>query len=146
YYFEEDWFLAESWDSNASQYRNPPDEDDDDVLDTFGQNASDDVVQSGAGTAALAAQVEQQQQQQRADDLPGWIELTLRFATDEEKGSERTYSQTILMYNKHSVETYLPEEDDELLQGARAGSRRDRNRGPDTQGSQTDGPAGGSRE
>lgn len=147
YYFDEDWYLADSWDSNTSQYRNPPDEDeDDDIVGTFGENASKDVVQSGAGSAALAAMVNQQQQQQRADELPGWIELTLQFAADRNDGevaSARTYTQTILMYNKHAVETYLPEDEEDILEGARG--RRDRERQRDRSGSEAGGPAGGPR-
>ncbi len=150
YYFEEDWYLADSWDSSASQYRNPPqDDEDEDVVGTLGENASEDVVQSGAASAALAQMVEQQQEQKRADDLPGWIELTFKFAEDmENPESARTYSQTILMYNKYAVETYVPEEDEDILEGARSGSRRNRERdagrGPSSD-SKTDGPVGGAR-
>lgn len=128
YYYDEEWLLADSWDSSASQYRNPPEEDEDDVHGTMGRDASGDV-QSGGIAGALSQQVRQQQEQERSDHLPGWVELTFRFATDAENPeSARMYRQTIVMNNKYAMETYVPNDEDEELQGARAGSDRDRDR------------------
>jgi prepilin-type N-terminal cleavage/methylation domain-containing protein len=126
YYYDEEFALADSWDSSASQYRNPETEEDDDVLGTMGENASDDVQSVGAA-AALSQTLQQQQQQQRADDLPGWIELTFKFAPDMEKPEQfRTYKQTIVMNNKYAMETYVPEDEQDELKGARADSQADR--------------------
>lgn len=129
YYFDEDWLLADSWDSSASQYRNPPQEEDDDIVSTMGPNASDDVVNTGA-SGALATQVQQQEEQSRADDLPGWVEVTFKFATDmDNPESAQVYRQTIVMNNKYAQETYVPHDEDDELKGARAGSERNRERG-----------------
>ncbi len=124
YYFEEDWLLAESWDSNASEYRNPPEEEDDDIVGTMGENASQDVVNTGAA-ASLSGQVQQQAQQSRADNLPGWLEVTFKFATDmDNPDGAQIYRQTIVMNNKYAMETYVPNDEDDELKGARANSRR----------------------
>ncbi len=144
YYNDEEWLMADSWDSNASQYRNPPDEDeeDDDILNTVGDNVSEDIDQSGVA-GALQNAVQQQEEQERADDLPGWVELTFHFITDPEKpDSKRKYSQTVLMYNKYSMETYLPEDmDEDLLRGARANSQN-ANRGNNNSGGNRDNNGG----
>lgn len=124
YYFEDEWHLADSWDSSGSQYRNPPTDDDTDILQTMGENASSDVKSQGAA-GALSQTLQQQQQQQRADNLPGWIELTFKFAPDKKKPDVlRTYKQTIVMNNKYAVETYVPNDEDDQLKGARATSKR----------------------
>lgn len=122
YYFDEEWGLADSWDSSAAQYRNPPTEEDEDILNTMGENASPDVESVGAG-AALAQNVQQQQQQDRADNLPGWVELTFKFAPDKDKPEQyQTYKQTIVMNHKYAEETYVPEDEDEQLDGLRGGN------------------------
>lgn len=128
YFYDDEWLLADMWDSSASQFRNPPEEEDDDILGTMGENASDDVVSAGAA-GALSQSVEQQQEQQRADDLPGWVELTFKFAPDMEHPEKaKSYRQTIVMNNKYAAETYVPNDEDDQLKGARAGTARDRNK------------------
>lgn len=144
YYFDEDWHLADSWDSNASQYRNPPEEDDDDIKSTLGQNASGDVEQSGMA-GALQNQVQQQEQQSRADELPGWLEITFKFAIDPEKPEQtRTYKQTIMMASKYANETYVPHDEDDELKGARANSKRRDRGGNGANTPTTSGPGQGS--
>lgn len=123
YYYDEDWHLASNWDSNGAQYRNPPSEEDDDILDTVGSNASPDVEQSGA-SAQLQQQVQQQEEQQRADELPGWVEITFAFGSDPENPDRRkVYKQSVVMANKYSNETYVPEDEEDELKGARARGR-----------------------
>jgi len=144
YFYEEQYGIAESWDSSASQYRNPPTEEDDDIVGTLGQNASDDVQSAGAA-GALSQTLQQQQQQQRADDLPGWIELTFKFAPDKEKPEQhRTYKQTIVMNHKYAQETYVPEDERDQLMGARADSRSE-NRGSGNPESESSSNSGSSR-
>lgn len=131
YYYDDDWLLADSWDSAASEYRNPPEDEDDDIVSTMGPNASRDVVNTGAA-GALATQVQQQEKQSRSDDLPGWVEVTFKFATDmDNPEGAQTYRQTIVMNNKYAMETYVPNDEDDELKGARANSGRggDRDRG-----------------
>lgn len=137
YYYDEQWGLADSWDSSAAQYRNPFTEEDDDIVSTLGRNSSSDVRSEGAG-AALQQTLQQQEQQMRSDDLPGWVELTFKFATDKKNPEKyRTYKQTIVMNHKYAQETYMPEDEDAQLEGARANSRsgRSRDRGSDSAGS-----------
>ncbi len=123
YYHEERWEMADSWDSSAAVYRNPMPEEDDDVLSTLGSNRSGDVQSEGAG-AALQQTLQQQEQQMRSDDLPGWIELTFKFANDPERpDNHRTYKQTIVLNHKYAMETYTPEDEEDQLRGARANSR-----------------------
>jgi len=127
YYYDEQWDLADFWDSKSAQFRNPPTEDDEadfGVSSSVGTNVNEDVDSRGAA-GALQSQVQQQDTMERADDLPGWVEVTFAFANDPENPeSKRIYKQTIMMSSKYAVETYVPEdEDDDVLKGARSGSR-----------------------
>lgn len=127
YYFEDQWHLADSWDSSASEYRNPATEEDGDILNTVGENASG-AVQSQGTAAVMNRTMQQQQQQQRADDLPGWVELTFKFVPDKKKPDQyRTYKQTIVINHKYANETYVPQDEQDDLKGARANSRSRRN-------------------
>lgn len=137
YFFEGEYHLADSWDSNASQYRNPVSDDDQDSQ----------VVNPSGGTVVNP---NGQQQQQKADDLPGWMEVTFKFADPRKTERERVYKQTMLMYNKFAEETYEPPDDtEEAVRGSRMGSSRSGGRSGSSSGrsgrSGTSSSRGGSR-
>ena len=143
YYYDEDYHLAESWDSNSAQFRNPPEEDDEDVQSTMGTNASPDIEQGGMA-GGLSQQVQQQEEQQRADDLPGWLEETFSFARDKENPEQKvTYKQTIVLAQKYANETYVPQDEDDELKGARAKGRRSREGNASSNNQVTGGPGQG---
>ncbi|MGI8906440.1 MAG: PilW family protein [Candidatus Sumerlaeaceae bacterium] len=115
YYFETEFRMAEGWDSNASQYRNPVDEEE-----------LESQVTNPAGVAGgTVVNPNGQQQQQKADDLPGWVEVTFKFADPRKVERERIYKQTMLMYNKGAEETYEPPDDtEEAVNSSRSGGGR----------------------
>lgn len=110
YYFDGKYLTAEGWDSNASEYRNPPEEEDEDITDPAGATTAGGTNGTAATQNTAAGQLGQQQQQ--ADELPAWVEVTFTFTDPRKVERERIYKQTILMYNKESQETYLPEDDE----------------------------------
>jgi prepilin-type N-terminal cleavage/methylation domain-containing protein len=117
YFFEGEYHMAEDWDSNGNQYRNPMDEEDQDSQITNPAGVAGGTVVNPNGT----------QQQQKADDLPGWVEVTFKFADARKTERERVYKQTMLMYNKSAEETYEPPDDTEqAVRDSRSGGRSGR--------------------
>lgn len=149
YYYDEEWLLADSWDSSAAQYRNPPSEDEEDAefIGVDGRPSSTGGISTENLSGALKSAVEQQMQQNRADELPGWVEVTFKFANDPDHPERtETYRQTITLSNKYAVETYVSDEEYDTL-NSRRGSNRDRGEGNENRGNSVGGPgqAGGGR-
>jgi len=140
YYHDKEYSLADSWDSRANQYRNPPtdDESDGSVSDPTSGNMAN--VSGTAASAVLSQQLQQQQQQDAEDDLPGWVELTFKFAPDpKHEERQRVYKQTMLLYNKYSVETYVPPDDDDTDMDSRRQTSREARNGNDSSASGSSG-------
>ncbi len=107
YYFDGEWVLADDWDSDIAQYRNPPEDDE-----------NDGTVTTLGGTSARTSAVPEQQAtttggytpqtQRRTDDLPAWVEITYTFTDPKKTEKEKKFHQVIQLYA--SQETYLPPE------------------------------------
>jgi prepilin-type N-terminal cleavage/methylation domain-containing protein len=93
YYHENEWKVAEDWNSNASQYRNPVDEDEQEQ-----EQALQTAYTGGTTSGPL--------QQRKSDDLPAWIEITYTFTDPKKVEKERTFTQLIQL--AQSQETYIP--------------------------------------
>ncbi|MCX7018701.1 MAG: prepilin-type N-terminal cleavage/methylation domain-containing protein [bacterium] len=90
YFTESEWRTAQDWDSNAEKYRNPPTEEETNLV------AQD-----------LASMVQaDQQKQQKPDDLPAWVEVSVTFTDPRKSEKARTYRETVLL--PQSQETYVP--------------------------------------
>lgn len=122
YYYDGQYLMADDWDSNASQYRNPESEEDEDITTPAGD-------QGGMAVSQQNQQGQQQQQQQKSDELPGWVEVTFKFSDPRNENRIRTYRQTVLLYNVASQETYVPEEEQEIRGSGGRSSREQASKG-----------------
>jgi prepilin-type N-terminal cleavage/methylation domain-containing protein len=107
YYYDGEWLLADDWNSDASQYRNPSDEEEN--TDIFkGKRSSrssrtrENVTYSGGYTTSSPLET------RKTDDLPAWVEITYVFTDPKKTEKERTFRQVIQIYS--SQETYIPPE------------------------------------
>ncbi|MGC8740137.1 MAG: prepilin-type N-terminal cleavage/methylation domain-containing protein [Candidatus Sumerlaeaceae bacterium] len=106
YYYDGEWLLADDWDSDAAQYRNPSDEaEEKGKITQFGASGSNrsasDAQAQGTTTGGYTATT-----QRRTDDLPAWVEITYTFTDPKKAEKERKFRQVIQIYS--SQETYLP--------------------------------------
>lgn len=144
YYYDKAYHLAESWDSSASQYRNPETDEDEEagIIDPLKNPEKAGVVSSGAAAAAVTS-ANQQNQMQTQDNLPGWVKVTFRFAPDMKSPERyRTYQQTILLYNRSAVETYVPTDDEDGVLVGKRGKKNSRSQTKLSGGSSTRSGAG----
>jgi prepilin-type N-terminal cleavage/methylation domain-containing protein len=108
YYYDGEWLLADDWDSDAAQYRNPSDEDTESGVTLLardrtrkGESTEQKVVTTGGSASPDATQ-------RRTDDLPAWVEITYTFTDPKKTEKEKKFRQVIQLYP--SQETYLPPE------------------------------------
>jgi len=97
YYYDGEWLLADDWDSDASQYRNPTDEEQD--------KSSVGGIRT---TYSGGMQTSGPMQQRKSDDLPAWVEITYTFTDPKKTEKEKTVTQVVQLYP--SQETYIPPE------------------------------------
>lgn len=106
-----DWQTADDWDSDATRYRNPLDEELDPMDSASPENVTANV-NAQPGQAASPGQPAGSAPQNQPDDLPAWVELTFRFSdpTSKKKGSDELreveYKQIVQI--PASQETYVP--------------------------------------
>lgn len=98
-----EWQMAQDWDSDASTYRNPMDEE-----DLSEDSAAPERVAAGATAPAQPGQpaLPGQQQPNQPDDLPAWVEVTFTFADPRDEEKETLYKQIVQI--PASQETYVP--------------------------------------
>lgn len=128
YWYDGEWKLATDWDSETSQYRNPPLEDEGDGLDT-----------SAAGGYTSSTQP------LTTDDLPAWVELTFTFTDPKKTEKEKEYKQIVQI--PESQETYVPPDETDGTGNVTSfsnGFNSDRNRG--SGGRSGGGHSGGGRD
>ncbi|AXA36416.1 MAG: prepilin-type N-terminal cleavage/methylation domain-containing protein [Candidatus Hydrogenedentota bacterium] len=107
YYYDGEWLLANDWDSDASQYRNPTDEEEEEMSSVGGIRTT---YSGGMQTSGPL-------QQRKSDDLPAWVEITYTFTDPKKTEKEKTVTQVVQLYP--SQETYIPPEAEEGSQSER---------------------------
>lgn len=105
YFFDGEWLLADDWDSDTAQYRNPP--EDEEGADRKGTAATTRDPKTGE-LATRTGGMTLETTQRRTDDLPAWVEITYTFTDPKKTEKEKKVRQIIQLYP--SQETYLPPE------------------------------------
>ncbi|MCX7626565.1 MAG: type II secretion system GspH family protein [Candidatus Sumerlaeaceae bacterium] len=107
YYFDGEWVLADDWDSDIAQYRNPPEDEDAEIS---GATKTDEAKRQGQEQKATTTggYTGPDRAQRRTDDLPAWVEITYTFTDPKKTEKEKKFRQIIQLYP--SQETYLPPE------------------------------------
>jgi hypothetical protein len=120
YWFEGEWLLAEDWDSRLNTYRNPVDEEDGAQLNV------DELAASSQGVGnTLQQELQQRGLQFIPDNIPAWVEVTIRFQSQAEGGKVTIYRNVVQM--TAAQETNF---DQELQRGTPGQSGRSRRLNP----------------
>jgi prepilin-type N-terminal cleavage/methylation domain-containing protein len=116
YWFEENWILAEDWDSRLNTYRNPIDEDL--ALELDLENSA--IAAQGVGDT-IQAQLNQRGLMFIPDNLPAWVEVTIGFR-DPKNPSKVTVYRNVVQFPMAQETNF----DQELMRGdaGRPGNRR----------------------
>ena len=119
FFFEDDWFEAEDWDSSAVKHRNPPEEEEEELTgeDRYYQNQNDYAQQirsessTPQGPVDYTNYLEQQKQKSPDDNLPTYVSVTLTIRDPLSEKHPKTIKS--LIYLPESQETYIPPETEE---------------------------------
>jgi len=109
YWYDGDWMVANSWDSNLQVYRNPSTEEESDsyITDAYGNK----VTEKTTAEQVLGKNSDDATSMQNLPDgVPAWIKYTLTFTDPKIPERTRKYMQIVQLYQ--SQETFIPEIED----------------------------------
>lgn len=107
YYYDGEWLLADDWDSDSAQYRNPLSE----------EELEEQQAQLAIG--GTKPEEDKASVRGRTDDLPAWVEITYVFTDPKKTEKEKVVRQIVQIYP--SQETYIPEDVRETAPGRPSG-------------------------